>query len=87
MMHKLGHIPYIEKQTIEFEVASFATTIVSGTNYVWIGSQDDPILHEHVVQGCHVVHVEVLLVFVHLSTHTCSRELPSHLNYLALCTM
>jgi hypothetical protein len=75
-MFKLGHTPYIEKQIVELVVASFATNIVSRTNYVCVGYQNDLTLHEHVVQGPHVVLGKALLIFIHLSTPIARNYLP-----------
>jgi hypothetical protein len=33
-MHELGDTPYIKKQNVELVVASLATNIVFGTNYI-----------------------------------------------------
>ncbi len=46
-MAKLGHTPYIEKQIVELAITSLATS--TRTNYVCVESQNDPILHEHIV--------------------------------------
>jgi hypothetical protein len=75
-MHELGHTPYIEKQIVELVVASLATNIVFGTNYMCIGSQNDPTPHEHVVQGFHILFGKVVLVFIHSSTPVLKNYLP-----------
>jgi hypothetical protein len=49
MMAKLGHTPYTNKQIVELAIESIATSTMFGANYVCVESQNDPILHEHVV--------------------------------------
>jgi hypothetical protein len=39
MLHKLGHTPYIGKQTTELAVVSFTINIIFGANYVCIKYQ------------------------------------------------
>jgi len=69
--------PYTKKQTTKPIVASLATNIAFGTNYMFIGSQNDPFFHEHVVQGPHIVQGKILPIFIHLST-------PITRNYLSI---
>jgi len=76
MMHKFSHTPYTKRQTSKLVVASFTTNIMFTTNYVCVGSQNDPTLHEHVVQGPHVVMGKVLFVLVHLSMPIVRNFLP-----------
>jgi hypothetical protein len=74
MMDKLGHTPYIEKQIVELAITSLATS--TRTNYVCVKSQNDPILHEHVVQGPQVTLGKALFILVHLSTPIIRNYLP-----------
>jgi hypothetical protein len=55
MMHKLGHAPYDKKQIVELAVSSFATNIMSETNYMSIEPQNGPTPHEPTSQNFHVV--------------------------------
>jgi hypothetical protein len=48
-MAKLGHTTYINKQIVELAIASLATSTMSKTNCLCVESQNDPILHEHVI--------------------------------------
>jgi hypothetical protein len=74
MMAKLGHTPYIEKQIVELAITPLTTN--TGTNYVCVESQNDPIIHEHVVQGPQVTLDKALLILVHLSTPIIRNYLP-----------
>jgi hypothetical protein len=76
MMHKFGHTPYIDKQIVEFVVASLTTNIVFGAIYVYIRSQNDLTPHEHVIQSLHIVLGKVLFVLVHLFTLVIRNCLP-----------
>jgi hypothetical protein len=42
MMLVFDHTPHIKKQIIELIVASHATNTMHGTNYRFIGPQNDP---------------------------------------------
>ncbi len=74
MMVKLGHTPYIEKQIVELAITSLTTN--TRTNYVCVESQNDPIIHEHVIQGPQVILGKALLILVHLSTPIIRNYLP-----------
>jgi hypothetical protein len=76
MMHELGHTSYIDKHIVELVVASLATNIMFRAIYVYIKSQNDLTIHEHVVQSPHIVLGKVLLVLVHLSTPIIRNYLP-----------
>jgi hypothetical protein len=76
MMVKLGHTPYIEKQIVELAIESLAISTMSGANYVCVEPQNDPILHEHVIQGPQVTLGKALLILVHLSTPIIRNYLP-----------
>jgi hypothetical protein len=76
MMAKLGHTPYTNKQIVELAIESIATSIMFGANYVCVESQNDPILHEHVIQGLQVTLGKALLILVHVSTPIIGNYLP-----------
>ncbi len=82
MMAKLGHTPYTKKQIVELAITSLATSTMSRVNYVCIESQNDPILHEHVIQGLYFGQGTTCTCS---SIHTHNKELLSHLNHLDLC--
>lgn len=76
MMHKLGCTPYIEKKTNKLVIASLMTNTMYGTNHMCVESQNDPSLHEHVIQGLDIVMGETLFVFIHFSTPIVRNYLP-----------
>jgi hypothetical protein len=76
MMHALDHTPHTKKQTAEPIVASHTTNIVLRTNYKFVKPQNGPTLHEHVVQGLHIIVGMVLPILTHLSTPIIKNYLP-----------
>jgi len=76
MMPVINHTAHTKKQTTEFVIASHATSIVLGANYRFVGPQNGPSLHEHVVQSPYATLGVVLNVFTHLSTHVIRNYLP-----------
>jgi hypothetical protein len=61
--------PQIEIFFVEIVDASFAINIVLGINYKFVGPQNSPTLHEHVIQSHHTIIGETPPTFIHLSTH------------------
>ncbi len=76
MMPILDQTPHIEKQIVELIVASHTTNTMHGANYRCVEPQNGPTLHEHVIQGPHVVMGMVLPALTHLSTHVIRNYLP-----------
>jgi hypothetical protein len=61
--------PQIEKKIVEIVDASLTINIVLGVNYKFVGPQNSPTFHEHVIQGHHTIMGEKPPTFIHLSTH------------------
>ncbi len=76
-MFELGHTLYNWKQKFKLAIASLATSIVFATNYMSIGSQNGPTLHEHASQGFHVIMGEVQPSLVYLPTFVEGNYLPN----------
>ncbi len=72
-MPKLSRTLYIKKQII---VISLATNIMFGTNYMFVESQNDLKLHEHVIQNPYILMRKLLPKLVHLSTLIPNNYLP-----------
>lgn len=75
-MPTLGHALHIEKQSTKLIVTSFLINIRLGVSCKSIKPQNDPTPYEHVIK--------VSCYYRWNVTHTCKKELPSHLNCLAL---
>jgi len=86
MMHKFNHTPYDKKQIIELAISSLTTNIMSRISCMSIEPQNGPTPYEPTSQKFHVVLNKALTLTCPFA-HTCRKELPSHLNQLALCTI
>jgi hypothetical protein len=88
-MFKLNHTPYTYKQVAKIVIASLSTNIMFWASYMFVEPQNGPTPHEHTSRAyltrfscCFGWNITHICPF----THTHRRELPSHLNQLAICT-
>jgi hypothetical protein len=72
----IGHTPYTKKQIVEHVVASLTNSIMFGTNYNFVISQNGPIPFEHVGQGLHMHCFKQGMTHSHPFVHTHNKELP-----------
>ncbi len=76
MLNDVHNQSHTKKQTIELVIASYATSIMLGTNCRFVEPQNGPILHEHAIQNLYVALGVVLHALAHLSTHVIRNYLP-----------